>query len=639
MGVTDSRREGRRAGAREVALALATFVACAAGLEGLARQREPESRAPASYITDWQDWNGEFYTVKSTAVGWPPWEDYNTEGLRDREHALEKRPSAWRVACLGDSVTLGFGIRPQEAWPQKLEELAAAEGRDLDVMNVALGGWSTRQELIAYRRIARRYRPDEVLVGICLNDVAEMQNNLSRPPRWISSLYGRSALVRFVVGARQREIRGVEELFGSPGAPQVRRGYERMFADLRALHEEVRADGARLGVLVFPFRFQVAAGAPPPLAQGAIAAFCAREGIAFLDLLPALSSAGESAFHDYDHLSPAGAERVAASVLRSPLLRGGTGAIEPPPSPAAEAALREAAPAAVPVPRLEGLLEGQDPLVRANAARALGRVGDAALVAVPALIAHLADADERVRWRAAEALDSIGPRADSVAPLARLVHDASCPGRGLAAEELGRVGAEAVAAVPDLIGAASDPRPDVRWRAVWALGQIGPRASMAVPALRTALEDDALRWRAAEALGEIGPAALTAEPSLLALLHDSSSSVRWRAATALGSIGARDAAPELAAAASDAAENVRLAAVTSLVELRAQAEVAEPALLQALRDPDRRIRQQAVRGIGRFEALSPRARSGLEAASRDADPAVREKAGQVLARVAPAHGD
>jgi lysophospholipase L1-like esterase len=77
--------------------------------------------------------------VKSTAAGWPPWEDYNAEGLRDREHTIEKRPGTWRVACLGDSVTLEWGIRPEESWPQVLEERAAASGRDLDVMNVALG--------------------------------------------------------------------------------------------------------------------------------------------------------------------------------------------------------------------------------------------------------------------------------------------------------------------------------------------------------------------------------------------------------------------------------------------------------------------------------------------------------------------
>ena len=621
----------------------------------MARFAEPHSTAPAPYITDWQAWDGDFYTVKSTAVGWPPWEDYNTEGLRDREHTPQKRPSAWRVACLGDSVTLGWGIRPEDAWPQVLEQLAAAADRDLDVMNVALGGWSTRQELIAYRKIARRYRPDQVLLGICLNDVAEMQNNLSRPPKFLAALYSRSALVRRLVGAREREIGAVEDLFRSPDAPNVRRGYERMFADLRALRDEVHADGAGFGILVFPFRFQLARGAPPPLAQATIAEFCRREGIAFLDLLPALAAAGEGAFHDYDHFSAEGARLVAEQALVSRLIPPEAGAggrvASAMPLPdvvaaledrnvavrtAAVWALGQVGEAAAPErPELVRLLQDNDPFVRAGAAYALGGIGSAAAPAVPALTARLADPDERVRWQAVDALGKIGPQADSVEPLAKLVRDAACPGRGLAAEQLGRVGSAASPAVPDLIEAVSDARPDVRWRAVWALGQIGPDAASAVPVLRTALADADLRWRAAEALGEIGPPAAAAVPDLVPLLEDPSSNVRWRVATALGAIGARRAAPSLAAAASDPAENVRLEAVSSLVELHADRSLVEPVLLVALHDPDTRVRRQAVRGVNRLDWISPAAWHGLEAASHDPDAAVREKALQVLARGRP----
>src|SRR5262249_36626598 len=61
---------------------------------GRGRPAPPEV---ASYIQDWQDWHGDFYTVKSVAVGSPPWEDYNREGLRDREHAAEKSAGTRRL--------------------------------------------------------------------------------------------------------------------------------------------------------------------------------------------------------------------------------------------------------------------------------------------------------------------------------------------------------------------------------------------------------------------------------------------------------------------------------------------------------------------------------------------------------------
>jgi HEAT repeat protein/lysophospholipase L1-like esterase len=710
------------------AVSVALFLGAA---EMIARIAEPPAAPPpADYITDWQSWDGDFYTVKSTAVGWPPWEDYNTEGLRDREHTTQKRPGTWRIACLGDSVTLGWGILPQQAYPQVLEELAEARGLDLDVMNVALGGWSPRQELIAYRRIARRYRPDQVLVGICLNDVAEMQNNLSRPPALLAELHRRSALVRRIVRAREREIGAVEELFSSPGAPQVREGYQRMFADLRTLRSEVRADGARFAILVFPFRFQVAPGAPPPLAQRTIEAFCKSEGIPFLDLLPALAVLGEPAFHDYDHFSPAGARLVAEHVLESGLLvpfsgdardnvpfsrdardnvpfsrdardipstaesspgesaAAGVAGSSPGSQPAhghdwhaltaalrdadegrraaaarALASLGEEAAPAVPalvaalddssrvvraavawalgdvgaaaapaVPHLCRLLQEADPFVRSGAAYGLGGIGSAAKPGVPPLVARLGDPDERVRWRAGDALAKIGIEAGSVEPLVRLVRDEGGPGRGLAAEALGRLGPAAHASVPDLMAAVSDPRTDVRWRAVWAIGRIGPAAGGAVPTLRAALADPDVRWRAAEALGGIGSGAVGAVPDLVALLGDPSSNVRWRAATALGAIGARDAAPALAKAVRDPAENVRLAAIEGLIQLRAERAVAEAAFLSALGDADSRVRLHAVRGLDHLGVPSRAARRALEAAGRDPDESVRTEAAKVLRR-------
>ena len=61
-------------------------------------------------------------------------------------------------------------------------------------------------------------------------------------------------------------------------------------------------------------------GAPDPTVQSEIEAFCRREGVPFLDLLPALRPLGEAAFVDYDHLSIAGAARVAETLAASAIL-------------------------------------------------------------------------------------------------------------------------------------------------------------------------------------------------------------------------------------------------------------------------------------------------------------------------------
>ena len=111
-------------------------------------------------------------------------------------------------------------------------------------MNVGLMGWSTRQQRIAWQRIARAYRPDQAILAVCLNDIPELFDNLSRPPRWLVRLHERSALARLVVNAEGREIDNVERLFAEPDAPRVREAMDRFFQEVRALRREVEADGA-----------------------------------------------------------------------------------------------------------------------------------------------------------------------------------------------------------------------------------------------------------------------------------------------------------------------------------------------------------------------------------------------------------
>ena len=600
---------------------------------------------------------------------------------------------------LGDSVTLGYGLRPEEAFPQVLQDLLDARGLGAEVFNVAFSGWSTRQERIAYERIGRKYHPDDVLVAVCLNDIPEIHNNLTRPPAWVRALYARSALARRLVGARHREIHDVEELFSQPESPTVRDAFARFAAELRALRAEVIGDGARFGVVVFPFRLQVEPGAPAPVVQARIAALCAAEHIPVLDLMSPLRLLGDAAFLDYDHLSAAGARRVAEVLAQSPLLDAAgreTVAVAPAPSggsgglPAAQwiarlrdgdpatriaaaralgttsaeagtavpaltralgdgdAAVRAAAawalgaygPAAAPAtPALVDALRDTQPSLRAGAAHALGATGEAARPAAAALVPLLADPAEEVRWRAEDALVSIGPDPRTCLPLLiPLVAERSGTGRGPAAAVIGRLGPSAAAAVPVLSAALDDARADVRWKAAWALGQVGAEARGAIPALIALARDPEVGWHALDALGAIGPEARTAVPMLTASLGDASGNVRWRAALALGRIGpdGRGAAVPLARLLRDPADNVRLAAAHALGRIDPPLAAAAPALAGALRgDADSRVRAAAAVSLARLPGGIERALDALLAAAHDPDPLVRTNTVRALAHAPP----
>jgi hypothetical protein len=531
-------------------------------LEGVARlfdtdTNEPVDRQVADYIWDWDEkMPGGFYVMRSEAVGWPPWQEFNGDGVRDRTRPREKPEGVWRVAILGDSVTLGDGLKAYEAYPQVLEARLQAAGERVEIMNVALWGWSTRQERIAWERIAKDYHPDEAILAVCLNDIPELQNNLNEPPGWLVWLHQRSALVRLLVDAQGREIESVETLFTSPDAPRVTEAFDLFFEEVRALRQEVEASGATFALVVFPFRFQLGDGAPPPLAQERIAEFCLAEKTACVDLLPTFERPGDSAFLDYDHLSRSGAVLTADTLSASALLPGGYS------NPETLRRYLEGHPDA------DAAAVEDSPGVRVAAARALGARGDDA-EEEEALFEALWDSHEAVRYDASQALSRVKLSPDAIPRLVQALESHDLYVRAFAAWRLGNFGEEARDAVPALATQLDDPRNHVVVSA--SLARIGPGATAAVPALieQCSSADHGRRWRAAKALGRIGPGAVEGVPALIALLSDPNEWVRLHAARALGRMGpqARSAAGALQEATGDPDGGVRREAEKALEAL------------------------------------------------------------------------
>ncbi len=592
----------RQSLAVNLGLALVVSVLFLGTLEGvclLMERRQPPAEV-ADYIWNWDTrWDSDFYTVTSDAVGWPPGEEFNGDGLRDRAHRVEKEEGRWRVVCLGDSVTMGAGIKPEQAYPQALEARFDANGSRVEVMNVALWGWSTRQQVIAYKTIARDYKPDQVILGVCLNDIPELQNNLTRPPRWLQALHERSALARRIVNARSREIGSVEELLRDKDSPKVKEAFVRFFGEVRTLRAEVEKDGATLSVVVFPFRFQVTPAAPPPAAQEAIAKFCTAEGLRCFDLLPALRATGEAAFVDYDHLSPSGAGVVVDAVVAAGIVRERKSDAQV----LAEAGIdRETA-------ALLRALAHRDPDVRAAAAWALSREGadsgTPASTATAALAMALKDPTEAVRTGAARALTAQGAAARAAIPaLFAALDDPRESVRAAAALALWKIGVTRPEWINLVAGALRNEDPYVRGFAAWTLGEIGPAAAEAVPALVEALARDEAYGRggAAAALAKMGPYAAPAVAALMRGLESPDARARWSAARTLGRIGP-------------------------------QAATAVVPLTTALGDGDERVRAHAARALGKIGPAAAPALSALEAASHDRERSVRKEARQALAAI------
>jgi lysophospholipase L1-like esterase len=95
----------------------------------------------------------------------------NRLGYRDRDHPLDKPPGTYRIVVLGDSVAAGWGVeRIEDVFPALLEDALDRPGRAVEVLNFAVTGYNTAQEVETLAARALAYEPDLVLLAYCLND-------------------------------------------------------------------------------------------------------------------------------------------------------------------------------------------------------------------------------------------------------------------------------------------------------------------------------------------------------------------------------------------------------------------------------------------------------------------------------------
>jgi hypothetical protein len=118
----------------------------------------------------------------------------NRWGMRDRDRSLEKSPGEFRIAMLGDSAVEAAQVKPAEVVNRQMEQLLAAKGyKNVSVMNFAVEGIGTTQELVMYKEKVRQFHPDLVLVMFSWNDV--MNNSSTLQPKsygihtWYSPYY------------------------------------------------------------------------------------------------------------------------------------------------------------------------------------------------------------------------------------------------------------------------------------------------------------------------------------------------------------------------------------------------------------------------------------------------------------------
>lgn len=98
----------------------------------------------------------------------------NNEGLRDREHDMQKPAGTLRIALLGDSYAEALQVEQGAAFwsvmQQHLEGCPALAGREVEIINFGVSGYGTAQEILTLRDKVWDYAPDIVLLAVTTNN-------------------------------------------------------------------------------------------------------------------------------------------------------------------------------------------------------------------------------------------------------------------------------------------------------------------------------------------------------------------------------------------------------------------------------------------------------------------------------------
>ncbi|HEV3469043.1 MAG TPA: SGNH/GDSL hydrolase family protein [Pyrinomonadaceae bacterium] len=293
------------------------------------------------------------------------------QGTRDDAVEVPKPPGTFRVLVLGDSLAYGASVAPEKTFPNQLEALLRERaGPASEVVNAAVSGYGPYNELHYYLSRGRRFGADVVVVAFCMNDVVnprlhwgdapgveipdEAIPNLEYDRRHVLPTLSETNRARGDAGPpllKHSRLYGALEpalkrLFAKPRdfgegqrVPTYITGEDSISIEVLLdesspewlwltslylrLRDAVREDGARLVVALFPLAYQLDEGYPF-LPQQRLAAFCERNSIISLDLLPAFGRRAKgdifmlnnSGYHDVWHLTEEGHRASAEELLR-----------------------------------------------------------------------------------------------------------------------------------------------------------------------------------------------------------------------------------------------------------------------------------------------------------------------------------
>jgi lysophospholipase L1-like esterase len=301
-------------------LAIGSLIACALLAEAAVRALEAAGLlAGDDRVFPDVPYHGKTRPVHDRTLLWvldPTSELVNADGFRDREYSERKPDGVTRISVLGDSVAFGHGVARERGFTEVLESELAREPGRYEVLNFGVIGYNAAQSAAFYRRRARRFDADIVILSYVLNDATsaaamlEFFGSVDEQRESVSNPGGSHLLSR----AQQAwlRLRGVPPRALVPWVAETHTGaatWQAVENALSLIAETARQDGTMPVLAILPLLLELDAH---PFAEfhAQLAHAGRRKGFVVIDLHAALRDLDEATIrltpHDVIHPNEVG---------------------------------------------------------------------------------------------------------------------------------------------------------------------------------------------------------------------------------------------------------------------------------------------------------------------------------------------
>ena len=186
----------------------------------------------------------------------------NAWGIRGGQIKQKKGDNQWRMLCLGDEMTFGYGVQDHQTYEMQLQKHMRNARRDqhLQVINAGCPGWSSYQAREWTRLYGRYFKPDFYILGFgyadtCPEDMTDLDRINPLPPvRWLQLALYRSELYMYNHRLNYRQVNP----YGLPPVDykrqKLRVSKEQYRENLQWFVDLAKAEGSRVIFLNLPRR-------------------------------------------------------------------------------------------------------------------------------------------------------------------------------------------------------------------------------------------------------------------------------------------------------------------------------------------------------------------------------------------------